>query len=226
MSEPTSSSEPTPAVPPAPDAPPAPSFTYGTPSVPEAPATPPPAAAPIAPPQYGERLPGYENGPAYGAPEAPPAAAPGHPVAGAAAPGYATPGYAPGYAAPYGLPPVKRRRTWDVILTVILLVVGLFGMIIGLFYAWILSDPLLFAEAMATQGISVAVDTRGAALIIGITHPVLYLAALGVSILLLVKSKVAFWVPLAAGVIAAIVFWATIMAALLSDPSVMDSFSR
>jgi hypothetical protein len=205
MSEPNSPSDPTPAVPPAP------SFTYGTPSAPQAAPAPVPEQAqqPLAPPQYGERLPGYENGPAAGQPAAP--AVPPQP-------GYA----APAYGSPYGAPPVKKRRMWDTVLTIILLVIGLFGMIIGLFYAWILSDPNLFREAMATQGFTLNVDTRGAATIIGVSHVVLYLIGAGVGILLLIKNKVAFWVPLAAGVIAAIVFWGTLMAAIMSDPSFMN----
>ena len=45
---------------------------------------------------------------------------------------------------------------------------------------------------------------------------------LGVSILLLVKNKIAFWVPLTAGVVAAIVFWGSLMAIVFSDPSLMS----
>jgi len=213
MSEPNSSSDQIPPVPPAP------SFTYGSDqaAAPEAPAA--PAAAPEAPavpaadpqlppPAYGERLPGYVP-PA--APAAPTYAAPGY-----TAPGYAAAGY--GYAPPAG----PRRRTWDVVLTIVLFVMGLVGTIIGLAYAAILSDPYLFADAMAQQGMPIAVDTRGAALIIGISHPVLFLVSVGLGILLLVKRKIAFWVPLTAGVIAAIIFWGTLVAVVMSDPSFLN----
>jgi hypothetical protein len=43
-----------------------------------------------------------------------------------------------------------------------------------------------------------------------------------VSILLLIKNKIAFWVPLTAGVIAAIVFWGTFMAIMFSDPTLFS----
>jgi hypothetical protein len=226
MSEPNSTSDQIPPVPPAP------SFTYGSPEQPAAPATPPaPAvpeaapAAPEAPPAYGERIPGYvppaaPPAPGYAAPPAPGYAQPGYPQPGYGQPGYGAPAYG---AAGYGIPPAPRRRTWDVVLTIILFIAGLVGMIIGLFYAAILADPTLFNDAMAQQGMPISVDTRGAALIIGVSHPVLYLVGVGVGILLLVKNKIAFWVPLTAGVIATLVFWITLMSVILSDPTFMNS---
>jgi hypothetical protein len=192
MSEPNSSSDPTPPVPPAP------SFTYGSPAAP--PAAP---AQPLPPPAYGERLPDAPVPPAY------------------AAPAYGTPGAGPAYpAAP------KRRRTWDLVLTIILLIVGLFGMGIGLIYAAIFSDPALvqdvFDEAYGQSGLGGWNGSVGAApAVIAVSHIVLYLLAAGVSIPLLIKNKIAFWVPLAAGVIAAIVFWGSLFAIVLSDPAVM-----
>jgi hypothetical protein len=151
----------------------------------------------LPPPQYGERLP-----------------------AGAQVP-VAPPAYSPTYAAP-----VKRRRTWDVVLTVILLVVGFFGMSIGLMYAAVFSDPALvkqvFDQAYSQYGLGGWNGSVGAApAIIVVSHVALYLAALGVSILLLVKNKIAFWVPLTAGVVAAIIFWGALFAIVLSDPSFM-----
>jgi len=192
MSEPSSASDPTPEVPKAP------SFTY------DAPAAPPAQPEPLPAPQYGERLPAGATPPVYGAP-----------VAGA----YGTP--------TYGVPPVTRRRTWDLVLTIILLVVGLFGMGIGLIYAAIFSDPALvqevFDEAYGQAGLGGWNGSVGAApAIIAVSHILLYLVALGLSILLLVRNKVAFWLPLTAGVIAAIVFWGSLMAIVFSDPSLMS----
>ena len=195
MSEPNSPSDPTPPVPPAP------SFTYG--GAASQPAPPVVSPAPEAPPAYGERLP---------APVGPPAAAPAF-----GAPAYGTP----------GLPPVKRRRTWDLVLTIILLIVGVVGMGIGLAYAAIFSDPALvkqvFDEAYRQSGLGGWNGSVGQApAVIAISHIVLYLVALGVSILLLVKNKVAFWVPLSAGVLAAIIFWGALFAIVFSDPSLMS----
>jgi hypothetical protein len=189
-------SEPSSASDPTPEVPKAPSFTYGSPAA--APAAP---ADQLPPPQYGERLPAPAGPPAPGAP----------------------PAYGVG-----SLPaPAVRRRTWDVVLTVILLVLGFFGMLIGLFYAWAFSSPELIDEAMGQGGMGGFDGTIGAGpTIIAVSHVVLYLVALGVGILLLVKNKVAFWVPLAAGVIAAIVFWASLSAILLSDPDLISNYYR
>lgn len=179
-----------------PDAPKTPSYTYGESAA--APAGPP--AAPLAPPMYGERLPDPVGLPAYGSP-------------GDAGPGY-------------GAAPVKRRRIWDLVLTVALLVVGLIGMVIGLLYAAIFTNAELvqeiFDQAYRQYGFGGWNGSVGAApAIIAISHIVLYLVALGVSVLLLFRNKVAFWVPLTAGVIAAIVFWGTVSAIVFSDPSLM-----
>ncbi len=160
-----------------------------------------PAAAPpsaqLPPPTYGERMPDYATAPAYGQQQY--------------------------------LPPVKRRRTWDLALTIILLVVGVFGMSIGLIYAAIFADPALvdqvFDQAYGQFG-GWNGSVGAAPAIIAISHIALYLVALGVSILLLVKNKIAFWVPLSAGVIAAIVFWGALFAIVLSDPSFMSNTLR
>jgi hypothetical protein len=193
MSEPTSSSDPTPAVPPPPAAPPAPSFTYGSPEQPAAPAAPP---APVAAPA-----------PAYGQPAAPPA------------PAYGVPAYA---AAPvYGAAPggVRPRRTWDLVLTIILLVAGLIGMIIGVAYGLVFLSPQLLAETLAQQGYGQpTIDAAGPGTVIIASHVILYLLAVGLSIFLLIKKKIAFYVPLAAGVIAAIVFWAMAVQVFASIP--------
>lgn len=212
MSEPTSPSDPTPPVPPAP------TFTYGSPAAPPqqpapTPAAPPASSEPLPPPAYGERLPGYE----YAAPVVPPA--PG----AAPAPQYGVPPYgAPGYG-----PPVRRRRTWDVVLTIILLALGLFGMGIGLLYAGLLSDPTfarqILDEAFRQQGLGGWNGTIGGVpAFIAISHVVLYLVALGLSILMLVKRRIAFWIPLAAGVLATICFWGGIYAVVLSDPAFLS----
>jgi hypothetical protein len=126
---------------------------------------------------------------------------------------------------------VKRRRTWDLVLTIILLIVGVVGMGIGLAYAAIFSDPALvqqvFDEAFGQSGLGGWNGSVGQApAVIAISHIVLYLVSLGVSILLLVTNKIAFWVPLSAGVIAAVVFWGSLFAIVFSDPSLMSGVGR
>lgn len=223
MSEPNSAPDQTPEVPKAP------SFTYDSPGVPAAPAAPaaPPAAEPTAPPAYGERIPGYQYPPAQ-----PLQQAPGVPAYSAPAPGYGAPDAygAPAYGAQGYGPPVKKRRTWDLVLTIILLVLGLGGMSIGLIYAALFSDPALlkqiFDQALSQYGLGGWNGSVGsAATVIAISHLLLYLVALGVSILLLVKRRVAFWVPLSAGVLAAVIFWGAFYSVMLSDPALLSGLS-
>jgi hypothetical protein len=160
----------------------------------------------------------------YDTPASPPSAPLPPPTYGERVPDYTA---APAYGQQTSLPPVKRRRTWDMVLTVILLVVGFFGMLIGLFYAWAFSDPVLLNEAMGQGGLGGFNGTIGAGpAIIAVSHIALYLVALGVSILLLVKNKIAFWVPLSAGVIAAFIFWGALVSILLSDPDFMANMYR
>ena len=188
------------------------------PAPPQAPPAPPAAPEPARPdvPKYGE----YAENP-YGVPGYPAASAPAAPVA----PG--VPAYgAPTYGAPAYAPPVRKRRTWDVVLTVILLVLGLFGTVAALGYAAIFATPDLLNQTMATQGYSGFSGNVGAApAVLLISHIALYLLALGLSIPLVIRGKiVVFWIPLTIGVIAAIVFWATVISVFLSDPAFVSRY--
>ncbi len=235
MSEPNQPSVPpaggsVPPVEPAASAPgagvPAPRYGEFAPVEPAAAETPEaPSAAPSAPP--APAAPGYPPAPAYvqGNPQ-PGYPQPGYPQQGYPQPGYPQPGYVqPGAGQPvYGQPgfagnPVPRRRTWDIVLTIILLVLGLFGMLGGVLYGVLFSSPELLDEGFRQQGLGGFDGDVGAAPLVLIgSHVLLYLLAVGLSILLLVKKKIAFYVPLAAGVVAGVIFWATIVAVMMSDP--------
>ena len=214
-------SEPRPFDPPVPPtAPPVPPTE--PPTAPPAPPAPPaPELPPV--PQYGEYAPaGYVPSVAPT-----PAAANPYGVPGYAAPatpsnmyGVPTPGF-PAGAVPAYAPIARKRRTWDTVLTIILLVLGFFGMGLGIVYAAIFSNPEVLSEAMSSQGYGTFSGSAGAApLVLVVSHVVLFLIALGLSILLLIRGRiVVFWIPLAAGVVAAIIFWGTLASVLLSDPS-------
>ncbi len=232
MSEPNS-----PSVPPVPtpetESRPAPRFgefapvepnASAEPAQPVAPAGVPPAPAVPAPPAAGHPLGDAQQ---TGYPQQG-YAQPGYPQAGypqAAQPqAYPQPGYGqPVYGQPgFGAPVAPKRRTWDVVLTIALLVLGLGGALLGAFYGVLFSDPTLLDEAFRQQGFNGFHGEVGAApLILILSHVVLYLLAVGLSILLLVKRKIAFYVPLSAGVLAAIIFWGTLMALVMSDPNLL-----
>ena len=204
---------------------------FDPPTAPPAPPTPPtePPAAPPAPPatpsperpqvpQYGEYAPaGYVS----------PVAAPAAPANPYGIPGYAAPATpsnmyaAPAFVAPAGAPVARKGRTWDRVLTFILLALGLFGMLLAFVYAWIFSTPELLSQTMSSQGYGTFSGSAGSApAILVVSHIVLYLLALGLSIALLIRGRiVVFWIPLTAGVIAAIIFWVTLATVLLSDPA-------
>jgi hypothetical protein len=176
------------------------------------PAEPAPPVPPVPPvPRYGEYAPSGYVAPAQ--PQADPYAA-------------------PQMAQPYGAasypaqPGGKRRKTWDIVLTSILLAVGLFGMLIGVSYGVVFADPELLDEAFKQQGLSgFNGDVGSASSVLIISHVVLYLLAVGAAIPLLVTRKVAFWAPLAAGVIAAVIFWATTISVVASDPALLSQLS-
>ena len=172
------------------------------------PAVPPPPAVPPAPSfTYGS-----PDQPA--APAAPPAAPP---VAQPAAPAYGVPAYgAPVYGAPVA---PTGRRTWDLVLTIILFVMAVIGASLGIFYGVIFLNPALLQQVLSQQGYgfpAIATEAPGATIII--SHLLLFVVGVGLGIFLLIKKKIAFWAPLGAGVIAAIVFWVVAIQVFASIP--------
>ena len=182
-----------------------------------------PALPPV--PRYGEyAAPSSQTPPASGAVPAP-APAPANPYG---VPGYAAPVTPPNmYDAPMSAPPTPKRRTWDMVLTIILLVLATFGTLGGVGYAAIFSDPAVLSQAMRQQGFTGFSGTIGAApVILAVSHLLLYVVALGLSIPLLIRGRiVVFWIPLVAGVIAAIIFVSVIASVVTSDPGFMQRYS-
>jgi len=196
------------------------------PAPPQAPPAPPAAPEPARPevPKYGEYAPADATNP-YGVPGYPAAAsAPAAPAD--AAPADAAPVYgAPTYAAPGYAPPVRTRRTWDVVLTSILLVLGLIGMSLGLLYAWAFTNPEILRGALAQQGLTGDLKPGIAPAVIAVSHIVLYLLALGLSIPLMIRGKaVVFWIPLVIGVVAAVIFWISLGIVVSSDSTLLNSY--
>lgn len=107
--------------------------------------------------------------------------------------------------------PVRQRRTWDLILTIVLLLLFLVG-------AAILS-ALGFFVAFASDSCGASsvcdYDAIGNATIFAIAGPwIPVLPVLIVSIVLLIKKRIAFWVPIVGGLlsVAALIIgfaWAT-----------------
>ncbi|PJJ62225.1 DUF6264 family protein [Compostimonas suwonensis] len=176
---------------------------------PVTPPEPPPAPGPAVPP----------------APAAPSGQAPGPIAPGGNLPGYPPPGYSAGPPMGYPTQPpaAQKPRTWDLILTIILLVFGLFGAFFGSVSA--LSSPTTLAQFYSQEGLPDYVTPSNAGALITtivVTHVVLYLIAVAGSILLLRRRRIAFWLPLVIGIVAAIIFWSVFATLVLADPAFAD----
>jgi len=167
-------------------------------------------------PKYGEYAPAEAN--PYGVPGL-------DSTASRSAPAAPLPYGMPTPAAPMYAPPARTRRTWDAVLTSILLVLGLFGMSLGLFYAWAFTQPELLHQALAKQGLTESLNPGVVPAVITVSHIALYLLALGLSIPLLIRGKaVVFWIPLVIGVVAALIFWVSFGVVIASDSTLLNSY--
>jgi hypothetical protein len=162
----------------------------------------PPAAAPPPQPRYGEMAP-----PGYVSPVPTPPQEHGAPTY------YAT------------APVVRKSRPADVAITSVLLALGLIGLLIGLAAAIGLERAL--SDQAAQYGVTYHAPANLGALsaFIAISHIVLFLAALGASIPLLITRRLAFWVPLVAGVVAAIIFWGVLFSLIFSDQALVNAIT-
>jgi hypothetical protein len=163
-------------------------------------------------PRYGEYAPPQQQAPQQAPPQVsqqlPPQPPPYH-----------------GQQAYYGVQSGKRPlRTADLIISIILLVVGLFGALNGIYGALQL-EYLMQIEytqfglgTYVQNGPFVAVQA-----IIIVSHAVLYIITVPVTIALISKRTMAFWVPLSAGVLAALVFWVAFFALVFADPALSDA---
>lgn len=89
--------------------------------------------------------------------------------------------------------PVRARRTWDLVLTIVLLVFYLGATALGSFMSFFLA----FAGDSCGASSVCDYDQIGSAVIIvlaGVWVPALFV--IGATIILLVKRRIAFWVPL------------------------------
>lgn len=98
----------------------------------------------------------------------------------------------------------RPRRTWDLILSIVLLVLAL-----GLGLILFLIAPMLFM-ASDPCGASATCDSgqiAGGVLVAWFGPPVPILAGLITTVVLLLRRRLAFWVPLAASALAVGVFF-------------------
>jgi phosphoglycerol transferase MdoB-like AlkP superfamily enzyme len=147
-------------------------------------------------------------------------------------PGYTPPAYtaqpvAPAQPAPYDVQPgaPRPRRIWDIVLSSVLLFIGLFGVLLAVFNAATIDFQLeeLYSEYGASGQYEPGAGSAIAQAVIIVSHVLLYAVAILVTVLLIRKNKVSFWVPLTIGAIAFIVFMVTLLVLVLSDPVLLDA---
>jgi hypothetical protein len=165
-------------------------------------------------PRYGEYAP-----PGYVSPVVLPLAEP------APTPATEGPGDAPSTPPVYyaSAPAVRSIKTPDVIVTCILLILGLFGMLFGAASPALVPAVLLDEYQRYDIPYVQPADLAAITTIMIVSHLVLWAVALGISIPLMVRRRIAFWVPLVTGVVAAVIFWGSFLALVASDPALLNA---
>ncbi len=122
---------------------------------------------------------------------------------------------------PIGGESVRRGRpAWDRVVTIALLVLGVFNVLTGIPQMLRLAETL--DETYAAQGFGdyTAVGlASGIGIAVNVVNVLLLVVAVAVSVRRLRAGRLAFWVPLVAGVISTVVTIVLIGAAMLGDPA-------
>ena len=119
--------------------------------------------------------------------------------------------------------PVRKRRTWDLVLTIALLAYGLMTVLASLGGASDLGSTL--DQVYAIQGLGHYEPSALAASLTGVANlaQVLLLAlAAFVSYRLLKAGRIAFWVPLVAGAVASLLVGVLGLTLMLGDPTFQE----
>lgn len=112
-----------------------------------------------------------------------------------------------------------RRRTGDIVITVALLVIGLYDVIVG-FGTYANLAPV-FAEVYAQQGIGEFASpelAQTAGVVATVSRITILLVAIVVSMLLIARGRRAFWVPLAGAGLAMLVVIGCFVVVMANDP--------
>lgn len=118
--------------------------------------------------------------------------------------------------------PPAPNRTRDIVITTVLLLIGVYDVVTG--FAGFASLGAALTQAYELQGIpgfasAVFADQMG--VVINVVKTVLLVLTIVVSLLLVGRHRRAFWVPLAGGLVAALVVVVCILVVLLGDPALL-----
>lgn len=121
--------------------------------------------------------------------------------------------------------PQKPVRLGDVLATSVLIMLGLVLTASGVQQFFALQDMIgLFytQEGLGTYGGGNTAQTAGA--IAAVLQIIIMLAVIGISVQLIGKRRLAFWVPLAGGALAFVAIFICLMVALLADPNLIAHY--
>jgi len=115
--------------------------------------------------------------------------------------------------------PVRKQRTWDVLLTSTLLFFGVVD-VINTFSTVANLGPVL-REGLAAQGVdsftsdAIAIEAGGIANIVRVVVLVLTIVF---SLIQIQRKRIAFWIPIVGGLLAGIALMVAVFVAVMSDP--------
>lgn len=133
--------------------------------------------------------------------------------------GYVPPAATPEPIAP-PVPVVRPRRTWDIVLTSSLLLVGVYDVVAG-FGQYLDLGPALVA-AFEQQGFGEFTSFALAAqvgVVLTVIRVVILSIVIVVSLSFISRGRRAFWVPLLGGVLAAVALMVCIFVIVMGDPA-------
>lgn len=121
---------------------------------------------------------------------------------------------------PTGAPVVRKRRTWDLVLTTGLLLVGVYDVVTGFSTYANLGVPLRIV--FEQQGIGAFTSDAAAVqvgLFLNVLRVILIAVAIIVSLVLISRHRLAFWAALGAGVLAGLAAIVCAMVLVVNDPA-------
>jgi hypothetical protein len=128
---------------------------------------------------------------------------------------------------PYGSPAYyapsngeRPPRTADMIVSIVLLVIGFFAVLVALLNAFTIPMQMqtLYDDYEVSGSYRAGAGVAIAAAVLIISHVVLYALALVLTIVLIRRHRISFWLPLTAGAIASVIFFGTFVALIFADP--------
>ena len=123
-------------------------------------------------------------------------------------------------------PQGRRRHVADIVVSSILLFLGLLGAAGAGVTAAIL--PSAMQQQYDDYSLGTFEPTADFTVIqhsLWIATLILFLAALGLTVMLIVKKRLSFSVPLIAGFVTTVLYWALVVAALVTDPALSDAIN-